>query len=84
MAINRFMFVKRKDDAYIDFQSAAEVFYFSKIAPFFYDSTRRSPLGEMTLAGFMRIVKSGRFAIKATVLRFILNFIMQMTGTRIK
>jgi hypothetical protein len=55
-------------------------FLFYKNRTFFYDSTRRSPLGEMTLAGFMRIVKSGRFAIKATVLRFILNFIMQMTG----
>jgi len=74
------MLVKRKDDAYIDFQSAAEVFYFTKIASFFTIQQRR-PLGEMTLVGFMRI-KSGRFIIKATVLRFILNFIMQMTGLK--
>jgi len=37
------MLVKRKDDAYIDFQSAAEVFYFTKIASFFYYSTTTSP-----------------------------------------
>jgi hypothetical protein len=52
------MFVKGENDASIDFQSAAEVFYFAKIASFFTINHDEVPLGEVMPAGFMKTIKA--------------------------
>lgn len=55
-------------------------FFILQKSRLFIRSDTRLPTDEMTPARFMKTVKSGRFTIKATVLRFMVNFIVQMTG----
>jgi len=52
------MFVKGEDDASIDFQSAAEVLYFAKIASFFTINHDEVPFGEVMPAEFMKTIKA--------------------------
>lgn len=70
------MSTKGKDDTTIDFQSAAEVFYFAN-SHLFLRSATESSLSEMTLVGFMSTVKKWWIYSKGNCY-FMVNFIVRI------